>query len=354
MKILVWFLKFFAFLTTIALIFLITYTTIAFGVKKEVTKDKIKDYLFNITYTDKSINNMVNTYEIKDALGYTDYLSEIVIDKAFETSNFKKDMGNYLTDIIYENKTKSDKKTIEKIVNENIIKNDSNNRITKETQVLMVNTINDYVNNIIDNNINKNEKTTYLLNTINHLLNINIVLMALYIFGLCLILIIFTISLIRPIKYIGISTIISGLILASTKLIEGPLINIFIKGETNLLEASKTLVNNLFNEWFKLGIGLILLGITLYIIFKILLYIFDSKNRKKLQRERKIKQKEKKKVSKQKPKEIENKKETKEIEKEIPEKAGNVNKTKTKNKSKSKNKPKPKNTKRKKYTKKEK
>lgn len=281
MKILVWFFKFFAVLTTICLTGLIIYTSISYGVSKAITKDKLKDYMFNISYTDSSINNLINTYDIKDEIGYTDYLTELVVDKFFAESNFKKDMAQYLSDIIYNDTQKADKEKISTIVNDNINEIDKNNKINNETKTLMIDTVVNYTNDLIDNTIHKNEKTTRLLKIINHLSNVNISKLLLYMFGCTLLLIVFTISLIRPIKYIGISSLIAGVILMFTRVIEGPIVNIFIKGETTLLDASKTLINELFNHWFTAGTILLVLGIIIIIIYKVLMIIFDDNTKKK-------------------------------------------------------------------------
>lgn len=290
MKVLVWFFKIFRVITTCLLFVLITYTAISYSVKETITKDKLKDYMFNISYTDSSINSLVDTYQIKDDLGYTDYLTELVVDEFLENSEFKDEMATYLTDIIYEDKNSADKEKINTIVNKNIKKVDSKNRINDETKMLMVNTITDYINDTINNTIDKNEKTTRLLNIVNHFLNVNIPMMLVYIFGCAILLILFTISLIRPIKYIGLSSLFSGIVLVLSKVIEGPIINVFIKGETSLLEASKSLVKELFNHWFTVGVVLIIIGIVLIIIYILLMNIFDKKTKKR----RKAKKEEKK------------------------------------------------------------
>lgn len=276
MRVLVWFFKFFAVITTILLTSLIIYTSFSYITQKEVTKEKIKKYLFNVSYTDNEINDMINTYEIKDNLGSVDYLTENKLDYYLTYSDFKDDTADYLSDIIYENKKTSDRDKIENILNKNIFSKDKNNVINIETRTKLIDTVNNYVNDLIKNNISKSKKTTVLLNFINYFLNVNIKLMLCYILGLCIILIIFTISLIRPIKHIAIASIISGSILASTKFIKGIIISMFIQGETNLLDASNTLVQDLFASTYKMGLYILGVGVGLLIIYLLLHHVLDE------------------------------------------------------------------------------
>ena len=285
--------KFLTLICVLILFVLIFLTIIIYSGKSLLNKENLSKYIKNSNILNMDINVIFNMEEsgitLKEKiykLGIESNIPEKIVNDILKSNEINLILGEFFNETIYylideREKPELSQEAIDKMIELASISLEDNINIMLTEEELQ-NYIIDYSNKLTQIIPDRQVMIGVLpISTINSILSFNILYLYLAIFILIVLLVLFSWSFYKPIKYLGISMLISGIIFVTL----GCMNNVINQMILSQIERLKVLVSPfitiLLTIWFKCGVLISFSGVFLILIYivinRIIINSYESK-----------------------------------------------------------------------------
>lgn len=285
--------KFLTLICVLILFVLIFLTIIIYSGKSLLNKENLSKYIKNSNILNMDINVIFNMEEsgitLKEKiykLGIESNIPEKIVNDILKSDEINLILGEFFNETIYylideREKPELSQEAIDKMIELASISLEDNINIMLTEEELQ-NYIIDYSNKLTQIIPDRQVMIGVLpISTINSILSFNILYLYLAIFILIVLLVLFSWSFYKPIKYLGISMLISGIIFVTL----GCMNNVINQMILSQIERLKVLVSPfitiLLTIWFKCGVLISFSGVFLILIYivinRIIINSYESK-----------------------------------------------------------------------------
>lgn len=285
--------KFLTLICVLILFVLILFTIIIYSGKSLLNKENLSKYIKNSNILNMDINVIFNMEEsgitLKEKiykLGIESNIPEKIVNDILKSDEINLILGEFFNETIYylideREKPELSQEAIDKMIELASISLEDNINIMLTEEELQ-NYIIDYSNKLTQIIPDRQVMIGVLpISTINSILSFNILYLYLAIFILIVLLVLFSWSFYKPIKYLGISMLISGIIFVTL----GCMNNVINQMILSQIERLKVLVSPfitiLLTIWFKCGVLISFSGVFLILIYivinRIIINSYESK-----------------------------------------------------------------------------
>ena len=285
--------KFLTLICVLILFVLIFLTIVIYSGKSLLNKENLSKYIKNSNILNMDINVIFNMEEsgitLKEKiykLGIESNIPEKIVNDILKSDEINLILGEFFNETIYylideREKPELSQEAIDKMIELASISLEDNINIMLTEEELQ-NYIIDYSNKLTQIIPDRQVMIGVLpISTINSILSFNILYLYLAIFILIVLLVLFSWSFYKPIKYLGISMLISGIIFVTL----GCMNNVINQMILSQIERLKVLVSPfitiLLTIWFKCGVLISFSGVFLILIYivinRIIINSYESK-----------------------------------------------------------------------------
>ncbi len=285
--------KFLTLICVLILFVLIFLTIIIYSGKSLLNKENLSKYIKNSNILNMDINIIFNMEEsgitLKEKiykLGIESNIPEKIVNDILKSDEINLILGEFFNETIYylideREKPELSQEAIDKMIELASISLEDNINIMLTEEELQ-NYIIDYSNKLTQIIPDRQVMIGVLpISTINSILSFNILYLYLAIFILIVLLVLFSWSFYKPIKYLGISMLISGIIFVTL----GCMNNVINQMILSQIERLKVLVSPfvtiLLTIWFKCGVLISFSGVFLILVYivinRIVINSYESK-----------------------------------------------------------------------------
>ena len=283
-------------LTFFCIIFLfiaIVFTIIIYSGKSLLNKENLSNYIKNSNILNMDINVIFNLEEsgmtLKEKiynLGLECNIPDKIINDILKSDEINLILGDFFNETIYylideRSKPELSEEAVNKMIELASLSLEDNINIMLTDEELKIYVI-DYANKLTEIIPDRQVMIGVLpISTINSILNFNINYLYLIMLGLLVLLVLFSWSFYKPIKYLGVNMLVSGIIFVILGCMNNFLNSLILSQIERLKVLVSPFITILLTIWFKCGVLISFSGVFLILIYvvinRIVINSYESK-----------------------------------------------------------------------------
>ncbi len=283
-------------LTFFCIIFLfiaIVFTIIIYSGKSLLNKENLSNYIKNSNILNMDINVIFNLEEsgmtLKEKiynLGLECNIPDKIINDILKSDEINLILGDFFNETIYylideRSKPELSEEAVNKMIELASLSLEDNINIMLTDEELKIYVI-DYANKLTEIIPDRQVMIGVLpISTINSILNFNINYLDLIMLGLLVLLVLFSWSFYKPIKYLGVNMLVSGIIFVILGCMNNFLNSLILSQIERLKVLVSPFITILLTIWFKCGVLISFSGVFLILIYvvinRIVINSYESK-----------------------------------------------------------------------------